>query len=256
MLLKNKKGILFGALDADSIAWKVAQKCHQEGASIVLTNTEVAQRLGKIDDLAAELNVPFFPCDVSNLEDIELLIDKSQEHFGGQIDFILHAVGMSYNIRKQKPYTNINYDFMQKTLDISAISLHKILQTCYQKNALSDAGSVVTLSYIAAQRILPNYNDMTEAKALLESIVRHFGYYYGKNNKVRINAISQSPTMTTAGKNIQGFQELYEQAEKISPLGNATAEDCANLCSLLFSDYTTKLTMQTIYLDGGFSMCL
>ena len=252
-LLKGKRGIIFGALDEESIAWSVAQKAYDEGASFTLTNAPVALRMGKIQELAEACESQVITADASKPEDIENLISQSMEALGGKLDFILHAVGMSANVRKSKPYTNTNYDFFQKTLDISGLSLHKTLQTAYQMDALNEGGSVVTLSYIAAQRTFPDYNDMSEAKALLETIVRNFGYQYGKEKGVRINAVSQSPTMTTAGKGIKGFEAFYNYADQMSPLGNAPADACADYCVSLFSDYTRMVTMQTLFHDGGFS---
>jgi enoyl-[acyl-carrier protein] reductase I len=212
-----------------------------------------AIRLGKIEELSAGINAPVIPCDVSNETEVNDLIDKSKIYFGGGFDFILHSIGMSMNIRKKKAYTETDYDHYLKTLDVSALSLHKILQACYRKDALNEHASVVALTYIASQRVFPNYNDMTEAKAALESIVRNFGYYYGRHKKVRINSVSQSPTLTSAAQNIEGFEEFRQNADDRSPLGNATAQDCAKFICALFSDYTQKITMQNIYHDGGFS---
>ncbi|MBO6515769.1 MAG: SDR family oxidoreductase [Bacteroidia bacterium] len=251
-LLKGKKGIIFGALDENSIAWKVAEQCHEAGAEFILTNAPIALRMGVINQLAEKTGAEVVPCDVTNNDDMEALIDKAVEKFG-KVDFILHSVGMSLNIRKKKPYTGLNYDFMHKTLDISAISLHRLLQTCYDKDAINDWGSVVALTYIAAQRTFPDYSEMAESKSLLESITRSFGYHYGVKRKVRINSISQSPTMTTAGSGVGGFNAFIDYAEKMSPLGNASALDCANYCVSLFSDLTRLVTMQNLYHDGGFS---
>lgn len=255
-LLQNKKGIIFGALDENSIAWQTALQAKAEGAEIILTNFPAAIRLGKLNDLAKEINAPVIPCDVSSLEEIQNLIEKSVAHFGGSFDFILHSLGMSYNIRKKKEYTNLDYDQYLKTLDISALSLHKILQTCYEKNALNEYASVVALTFIAAQRTVPHYGDMSEAKAALESIVRNFGYYYGKEKNVRINSVSQSPTKTSAAQNIENFEEFFKTSNEKSPLGNASAADCAKFICMLFSDYTQKVTMQNLYHDGGFSSVL
>ena len=252
-LLLQKKGIIFGALDEQSIAWQAALQAHAEGAEIILTNFPAAIRLGSIEKLAKQINAPVIPCDVSNLQEIENLIEKSTAHFGGSFDFILHSIGMSYNIRKKNEYIKIDYEQYMKTLDVSALSLHKILQTCYQKNALNEFASVVALTFIAAQKVFPNYNDMAEAKTALESIVRNFGYYYGKDKKVRINSVSQSPTKTSAAQNIEGFEAFYNSSNEKSPLGNAGADDCAKYICILFSDYTRKITMQNLYHDGGFS---
>jgi enoyl-[acyl-carrier protein] reductase I len=252
-LLAGKKGIIFGALDANSIAWKTAQACVAEGAQIVLTNAPIALRMGEINKLAEECNAPVIPCDVSSNEDVTNLFTKTMEHFGGKVDFVLHSIGMSINIRKGKHYTEIDYTHGQKTLDISSVSLHRVLATAYKMDAINDWGSVVALTYIAAQRVFPDYNEMADAKALLESITRSFGYHYGVKNKVRVNSISQSPTRTTAGSGVKGFDGFINYAEAMSPLGNASAEDCANYIVSLFSDYTKMVTMQNLFHDGGFS---
>ena len=252
-LLKGKKGIIFGALDEKSIAWITAIRCHEEGAQIVLTNAPVAMRMGEINKLAEKINAPVIPCDVSSNDDVNNLIEKSREHFGGKFDFVLHSIGMSLNVRKGKHYTEIDYGFNAKTLDISAMSLHRVLATCMQKDALNDWGSVVALTYIAAQRVFPDYNEMADAKALLESVTRSFGYHYGIKKQVRINTISQSPTRTTAGSGVKGFDGFIAYAEKMSPLGNASAMDCANYIVTLFSDMTKMVTMQNLFHDGGFS---
>lgn len=252
-ILKGKKGIISGALDSDSIAWKIAEKAHAEGAEIVLTNAPVALRMGKINELAEKTNSIVIGADATSIEDITNLYDKSIERFGGKIDFILHSIGMSINVRKKKAYTDTKYDWMQKTFDISAISFHKFMQVAYQKDVMNDWGSILGLSYIAAQRTFPDYGEMAESKALLESFARSFGYHWAKKNHVRVNTISQSPTLTTAGKGVKGFQEFYDYAGRMSPLGNATADDCAAYCISLFSDYTRYVTMQNLYHDGGFS---
>ena len=252
-LLKGKKGIIFGALDEKSIAWKTALRCHEEGAQLVLTNAPIALRMGEINKLAAAVNAPVIPCDVTSNEDVLNLITKSMEHFGGKVDFILHSIGMSLNMRKGKSYTEIDYGFNQKTLDISATSLHRVLATAMKLDAINDWGSVVALTYIAAQRVFPDYSEMADAKALLESITRSFGYHYGIKKHVRINTVSQSPTRTTAGSGVKGFDGFIDYAEKMSPLGNATSEDCANYCVTLFSDLTKFVTMQNLFHDGGFS---
>jgi enoyl-[acyl-carrier protein] reductase I len=254
-LLKGKKGIIFGALDENSIAWKVALRCHEEGAQIVLTNAPVAMRMGEIKKLAEQCgNAPVIGADVTNMEDIQNLFTQSMEHFGGPVDFILHSVGMSVNMRKGNPYTDLNYDFTHKTFDISAMSLHRVLQTAYKMDAIAEYGSVVSLTYIAAQRVFPTYSEMADAKALLESIARSFGYHYARKNKVRVNTVSQSPTRTTAGSGVKGFDGFLTYAEKMSPLGNASANDCANYCVTLFSDLTRMVTMQNLFHDGGFSL--
>jgi enoyl-[acyl-carrier protein] reductase I len=252
-ILKGKKGIIFGALDPNSIAWKVAEHCHNEGAIFTLTNAPIALRLGTINQLAESTGSVVIPCDVTSDSDMENLITESMKVLGGKIDFILHSVGMSLNIRKGKSYLDLDYDFTHKTLDISAISLHRLLKTAYKLDAINEWGSVVALTYIAAQRIFPDYNEMADAKALLESISRSFGYHYGKAKKVRINTISQSPTRTTAGSGVKGFDSFYDYAEALSPLGNASAEDCAQYCVAMFSDFTKMVTMQNLFHDGGFS---
>lgn len=253
-LLKGKKGIIFGALNDQSIAWKTALACYEQGAEIVLTNAPIALRMGEINKLA-ELcgNAPVIGADVTNMDDLKNLLTQSMEHFGGGIDFMLHSIGMSINIRKGNSYTGLNHEFEHKTLDISAMSLHRLLQTAYQLDALNEWASVIGLTYIAAQRVFPDYSEMADAKSLLESIARSFGYHYGIKKKVRINTISQSPTRTTAGSGVKGFDGFINYAEKMSPLGNASAEDCANYCVTMFSDFTRMVTMQNLFHDGGFS---
>ncbi|GAB2986157.1 enoyl-ACP reductase [Mucilaginibacter puniceus] len=252
-LLKGKKGIIFGALDENSIAWKTAQHCYAEGAQIVLTNAPIALRMGTINKLADEINAPVIPADVTVAEDIENLFAKSMEHFGGGVDFILHSIGMSINVRKGIHYTENNYDFTHKGFDISSLSLHRVLQTAMKMDAINEWGSVVALTYIAAQRVFPDYNDMSDNKAVLESIARNFGYFYGTRKKVRVNTVSQSPTRTTAGSGVKGFDGFINYAEKMSPLGNADADQCADYCVTLFSDLTRMVTMQNLFHDGGFS---
>lgn len=252
-LLKGKHGIIFGALNEQSIAWQIALKAHEEGAKLVLTNTAVALRMGTIQQLGEICGAEVVPADATSLEDLENLMKKSMEIFGGKIDFVLHSIGMSPNVRKGLPYDALNYDFFLKTLDISALSFHKMLLTARRLDAISEWGSVVALSYVAAQRTLDKYNDMGDAKALLESIARSFGYIYGKDKKIRINTVSQSPTMTTAGAGVKGIDSLIDFTERMSPLGNASADDCANYVVTLFSDMTRKVTMQNLYHDGGFS---
>ncbi len=253
-LLKGKKGIIFGALDERSIAWKAALAAVDQGAEIVLTNAPVAMRLGQINELSKLCNnAPVIPADATSVTDLENLLQKSMEIFGGKMDFMLHSIGMSPNVRKGFKYTDTNYDNFQKTLDVSALSLHKLLQSAMKLDALNEWASVVALTYIAAQRTFPGYNDMAEAKALLESIARSFGYHYGFAKKVRVNTVSQSPTVTTAGSGVSGFDAFLHYAEKMSPLGNASAEDCANFCITMFSDMTRMVTMQNLFHDGGFS---
>nr|MBA4168759.1 SDR family oxidoreductase [Chitinophagaceae bacterium] len=237
-LLKGKKGIIFGALDEKSIAWRTALRCHEEGAQLVLTNAPVALRMGEINKLAEAVNAPVIGADVTNMDDLKKLFDESIKHFGGKIDFILHSVGMSLNMRKNKHYTELDYGFTQKSMDISAISFHRVLRTAWDLDALNAGGSVVALTYIAAQRVFPDYNEMADAKALLESITRSFGYHFALKNKVRINTVSQSPTRTTAGSGVKGFDGFVGYAEKMSPLGNASADECAGYVVTLFSDLT------------------
>lgn len=252
-LLKGKRGIIFGALNELSIAWKVAERAVEEGAEIILTNTPVSIRLGTINTLAEKCGAVVIPADATSVEDLENLVDKTLEHFGGKIDFVLHSVGMSPNVRKNIPYEECNYANMMKTIDISAISFHKLLQTLYKKDAMAEYGSVVALSYMAAQRTVEGYNDMADAKAMLESIARSFGAIYGRKCKVRVNTVSQSPTMTTAGQGIAGLDHFFAMADDLSPLGNASADDCADYVVTLFSDLTRKVTMQNLYHDGGYS---
>lgn len=252
-LLAGKRGVIFGALDDQSIAWKVAEKCAEEGATIVLSNAPVAFRFGEIQKLAEKLNVEAIPADATEVADLENLFSKSMELMGGKLDFVLHSIGMSLNVRKKKEYTDINYEWMHKTFDISAISFHKVMQTLWKMDAMNDWGSILALTYIAAQRTFPDYNEMAESKALLESFARSFGYHFGTHKHVRVNTLSQSPTMTTAGQGIKGFQEFFDYADKMSPLGNASSEACADYCVAMFSDLTRMVTMQNLFHDGGFS---
>ena len=252
-LLQGKKGIFFGALNEKSIAWQVALKAWQQGAELVLTNSPVALRLGTIGQLAKVTGSKVITADATKMDDIEALLSESMTIFGGKFDFILHSIGMSPNVRKDIPYEQTSYENMLKTFDISALSFHRVLQTAYKLDAIKEWGSVVALSYVAAQRTLSGYNDMGDAKALLESIARSFGYIYGRDRRVRVNTVSQSPTPTTAGGGIHGFDSLVDFSERMSPLGNATAEECADYCVALFSDLTRKVTMQNLFHDGGFS---
>lgn len=251
--MKGKKGIIFGALNEKSIAWQVARKAWEQGAEMVLTNSPVALRLGSINVLAGITGSKVIAADATKMEDIENLLSESMRIFSGKFDFILHSIGMSPNVRKDIPYEQTSYENMLKTFDISALSFHRVLQTAYKLDAIKEWGSVVALSYVAAQRTLSGYNDMGDAKALLESIARSFGYIYGRDRKVRVNTVSQSPTPTTAGSGIHGFDSLVDFSERMSPLGNATAEECAEYCVALFSDLTRKVTMQNLFHDGGFS---
>ena len=252
-LLKGKRGIIFGALNDMSIAWKVAERAVEEGATITLSNTPVAVRMGDTAKLGEKLNAEILPADATNVEDLEMVFEKSMEILGGKIDFVLHSIGMSPNVRKKRTYDDLDYNMFNKTLDISALSFHKMLHVARKMDAIERGGSVVALSYVAAQRVFYGYNDMSDAKALLESITRSFGYIYGRDRGVRINTISQSPTLTTAGSGVKGMHELLDFSERMSPIGNADADDCADYCITLFSDLTRKVTMQNLYNDGGFS---
>jgi enoyl-[acyl-carrier protein] reductase I len=252
-ILEGKRGIIFGALNSDSIAWKVAERCHANGAVFTLTNAPLAMRMGEIHNLAKACNTEVISADATSLEDLENLFNKSMEILGGKIDFVLHSIGMSPNVRKGRHYTDLNYDFYLKTIDVSALSFHKVLQTAMKLDALNPWSSVIGLTYIAAQRTFPDYSDMAEAKSVLESIARSFGYHYGFRKKVRVNTISQSPTPTTAGQGVKGFEDFISFAGKMSPLGNADALACADYCVAMFSDFTKYVTMQNLYHDGGFS---
>ena len=252
-LLKGKTGIITGALDENSIAWKVAEKAHEEGARFVLTNAPIAMRMGEIKKLAEKTGSQIIPADATSTEELTHLFTESQQILGGKIDFVLHSIGMSVNIRKKIPYTELNYDYYQKGIDVSALSLHKMLAVAMKLDAINEWGSVVALTYMAAQRTFPFYTDMADIKAMLESISRSFGYHYGVTKKVRINTVSQSPTKTTAGTGIKGFGDFFDYAQSIAPLGNASAEDCDNYCITLFSDLTRMVTMQNLFHDGGFS---
>jgi len=252
-LLTEKKGIIFGALDESSIAWKTALKIKEEGGSFTLSNAPIALRLGKINELAKQCNAEVIPADATSIEDLEKLFNQSMDVLGGKIDFILHSIGMSPNVRKGKSYGDMNYEWFQKTLDISGLSFHKVMQVAEKTDAMNEWGSILALTYIAAQRTFPGYSDMAQAKALLESIARSYGYRFAKAKKVRVNTISQSPTKTTAGSGVPGFDIFYSYADKMSPLGNASAEDCANYIAIMFSDFTKMVTMQNLMHDGGFS---
>ncbi|MGO1730043.1 MAG: enoyl-ACP reductase FabI [Flavobacteriaceae bacterium] len=252
-LLKGKRGIIFGALDENSIAWKTAERVHEEGGTFVLSNAPIAMRMGSIKDLAEKTNSEIIPADATNIEDLEKLVDQATEILGGKIDFVLHSIGMSINVRKGRAYTDQNYDWTHKGMDVSALSFHKVMQVLKKKEAMNEWGSIIALTYMAAQRVFPDYNDMADNKAYLESIARSFGYIFGKDNKVRVNTISQSPTPTTAGKGVKGFDGFMNYADKMSPLGNATALECADYTISLFSDLTKKVTLQNLYHDGGFS---
>ncbi len=252
-LLKGKRGIIFGALDENSIAWKTAERVHEEGGQIVLTNAPVAMRMGAINDLAEKIGAQIIPADATSVEDLENLVDQAMEILGGKLDFVLHSIGMSINVRKGKEYTDQKYEWTTKGWDVSALSFHKTMQILYKKDAMNEWGSIVALTYMAAQRVFSDYNDMADNKAYLESVARSFGYFFGRDKKVRVNTISQSPTPTTAGQGVKGFDGFIAYAEKMSPLGNATAMDCANYTVTLFSDLTKRVTLQNLYNDGGFS---
>ncbi|AMM50159.1 enoyl-ACP reductase [Rufibacter sp. DG15C] len=252
-LLKGKRGIIFGALDEKSIAWKVAQLAHEEGAQFVLSNAPLAMRMGEINKLAEATGSQIVPADATSVEDLTNLFTQAQEILGGKIDFVLHSIGMSPNIRKNRPYGDLNYDWFMKSIDVSALSFHKVMHVAEKLDAMNEWGSIVALSYIAAQRVFPDYTDMAQAKAMLESIARSYGHRFGKLKKVRVNTISQSPTKTTAGTGVGGFDAFFDYADKMSPLGNASAEDCASYCVSLFSDFTKLVTMQNLMHDGGFS---
>lgn len=252
-LLKGKRGIIFGALDENSIAWKTAERVYEEGGKFVLTNAPIALRMGTLKTLGEKTGSEIIPADATSIEDLENLVDKAQEILGGKLDFVLHSIGMSVNVRKGNHYTNMNYDFTTKGWDISAVSFHKTMQVLYKKDAMNEWGSIVALTYMAAQRVFPDYNDMADNKAYLESIARSFGYFFGAGKKVRVNTISQSPTPTTAGQGVKGFDGFIAYADKMSPLGNATALECADYTITLFSDLTRKVTLQNLYNDGGFS---
>ncbi len=252
-LLKGKKGIIFGALDENSIAWKTAQRVHEEGGQFVLTNAPIAMRMGNIKELAEKTNSEIIPADATSVEDLDNLVEKAMEILGGKLDFVLHSIGMSVNVRKGNHYTDMNYDYTAKGWDVSAVSFHKTMQSLYKKDAMNEWGSIMALSYIAAQKVFPDYNDMADNKAYLESIARSFGYFFGKEKNVRVNTISQSPTPTTAGTGVKGFDGFIAYADEMSPLGNATGMDCANYIITLFSDLTKRVTLQNLYNDGGFS---
>ena len=252
-ILKGKKGIIFGALDETSIAWVTANKIYNEGGRFILTNAPVAIRMGNIEELAKQTESKVVPADATSLEDLENLVEGAMNDLGSKLDFVLHSIGMSVNVRKGKEYTDLNHDWMTKGWDVSAVSFHKLMQTLFKLDAMNEWGSIVALTYIASQRTFPNYNDMADNKAYLESIARSFGYYFGKEKKVRVNTISQSPTLTTAGKGVKGLDDFLNYAELTSPLGNASAEECADYTISLFSDYTRKVTLQNLYNDGGFS---
>ena len=251
-LLKGKKGVVFGALDESSIGWQIALAAYREGASFALSNVAVALRIGALDDLAEACGeASVIPCDATNMDELKELFTRVKEEMG-EVDFIVHSIGMSQNIRKEKPYRQLNYDWYLRTLDVSAISLHKMITAALDNKAIADGASIVAMSYIAAQRNYSTYSDMGDAKALLESIVRSYGSRLATHG-IRINTISQSPTQTRAGSGIDNFDKMFEFADRTSPLGNATAAECANYVVTLLSDLTRKVTMQNLYHDGGYS---
>ena len=252
-LLSGKRGVISGALNEQSIAWKVAEKCVEQGAIITLTNAPVAMRMGEIKVLSEKLNAEVIACDATNMDDLNKLFSQSQEILGGKLDFVLHSIGMSVNVRKGKHYTDLNHEWSKQGIDISALSFHKMMQVLYKQDAMADWGSIIGLTYMAAQRTFPDYNEMADIKAMMESIGRSFGYHFGVKNHVRVNTISQSPTMTTAGSGVKGFKEFFDYADKMAPLGNASAEACAEYCIAMFSDLTRYVTMQNLFHDGGFS---
>ncbi len=250
-LLAGKTGVIFGALNDKSLAWAIAEAVHREGARFVLSNAPVAKRLGALASLAEKTNSPLLWADATKDEDLRILFEEAHKALG-PIDFIVHAIGMGVNVRKRRAYEKLNYDWYAKTLDISAVSLHRIVRHALETGAIADGASIVALSYIGAQRSFSKYQEMGDAKALLESIVRTWGARLGQRN-IRINAISQSPTRTTAGTGIAGFDAMYEYGRRLSPLGNADAASCADYTVTLLSDLTRMVTMQTLYHDGGFS---
>lgn len=250
-LLEGKKGIIFGALNDSSIAWKIAEAVHREGGRFILSNAPVAQRLGGLDDLAKKTEAEIVWADATSEEDLTALFERAKALYGG-VDFIVHSIGMGLNVRKNRPYEDLNYEWYKKSLDISAISLHRVIHQADALGALRDGGSIIALTYIGAQRTFSKYSEMGDAKALLESIVRSYGYRLGKRG-IRINSISQSPTITTAGSGIAGFDAMFKFAERIAPMGNADAESCADYTVSLLSDLTRMVTMQNLFHDGGFA---
>ena len=252
-LLAGKRGVIFGALDDRSIAWHIAEAAVAAGARIVLTNAPVAMRMGTLQELGDKLDAPVIAADATSVEEIGAMFTQAREHLGGEFDFVLHSIGMSVNVRKRRAYTDLNHEWMMKTLDISAVSFHKVMQVLYNERHMAQWGSILALTYIAAQRTFPDYSEMAEAKALLESFARSFGYHFGTRDKVRVNTVSQSPTVTTAGSGVKGFDTFFGYADRMSPLGNAPASACADYCVSLFSDLTRYVTMQNLFHDGGFA---
>ncbi|MGB7512201.1 MAG: enoyl-ACP reductase [Pelodictyon phaeoclathratiforme] len=251
-LLKGKKGIVFGPLDESSIGWQIALHAYREGAEIAISNVAAALRFGNIEELSTLCgNAPMFVCDASKNEDVDACFKELKEKMG-PVDFIVHSIGMSQNIRKQLPYEDLNYEWFIKTLDVSALSLHRLVSYALKNEAINKGGSILSLSYIASQRNYWTYSDMGDAKSLLESIVRSYGPRLARQ-AIRINTISQSPTYTKAGSGIPGFEKMYEYSDLMSPLGNASAEECAEYCMTILSDLSRKVTMQNLFHDGGYS---
>ena len=251
-LLKGKKGIVFGPLDESSIGWQIALHAYREGAEIAISNVAAALRFGNIDELSTLCgNAPMIVCDASKNEDVDACFKELKEKMG-PVDFIVHSIGMSQNIRKQLPYEDLNYEWFIKTLDVSALSLHRLVSYALKNEAINEGGSILSLSYIASQRNYWTYSDMGDAKSLLESIVRSYGPRLARK-AIRINTISQSPTYTKAGSGIPGFEKMYEYSDLMSPLGNASAEECAEYTMTILSDLSRKVTMQNLFHDGGYS---
>lgn len=252
-LLRGKTGVIFGALDPNSLAWVLAERAHAEGARFVLSNAPVARRFGRLGELAeATGGSPVVYADATNDDELEAVFAAAKDAFGGPVDFVVHSIGMGFNVRKGRPYEDLKYDWYLKTLDVSAVSLHRTVSAALRQDALARGGSILAMSYIGAQRTFSEYSEMGDAKALLESVVRSYGYRLGQRG-IRINAVSQSPTRTTAGGGIKGFDAMFDFADRIAPLGNADAASCADYCVTLLSDLTRMVTMQTLYHDGGFS---
>ncbi|MDB5035418.1 MAG: Enoyl-[acyl-carrier-protein] reductase [Chlorobi bacterium] len=251
-LLKGKRGIVFGPLDESSIGWQIALSAYGEGATLAISNVQIALRVGKVMELAKLCgDAPVIACDATNNEEIDAAFKQLKEEFG-PVDFIIHSIGMSQNIRKSLPYEALNYDWYLRTLDVSAVSLHRILTSALKNDAIKNGGSVVAMTYIAAQRNYSSYSDMGDAKSLLESIARSYGTRLAERG-IRINTVSQSPTYTRAGSGIENFDKMYDYADRVSPLGNASAEECGDYVVTLLSDLTRKVTMQNLYHDGGYS---
>ncbi|HET9136436.1 MAG TPA: enoyl-ACP reductase [Candidatus Kapabacteria bacterium] len=252
-LLKGKTGIIFGPLDESSLGWHIATAAYREGAKLAISNVALALRIGKPQELAAMCgNAPLIPCDASNQAEIDTCFKEVKERFG-KIDFIVHSVGMSTNIRKGMPYEKLNYDWYLKTIDVSGLSLHRLISGALENDVLNDYSSIIGLSHMAAQRPFTTYTDMAEAKAVLESIARNYGARLGLQ-KIRVNTVSQSPTWTRAGSGIEDFDKMYYYSDLLAPLGNASAEECGDYCVTLLSDLTRKVTMQNLYHDGGFAL--